>query len=89
MEHGLQHHRALNRGVRVDPGCAGSAAQFRISPPRDGGFIEPERQSSSLDESSIVLGTISDTILKNVIIFYREPIVLTQQLFRKSVTMPP
>jgi hypothetical protein len=88
MEHGLQHQSALNRGVRVDPGCAGSAAQFRISPPRDGGFIEPERQLSSRDESSIVLGSISDTILKNIINFYHEPIVLTQQLFWESTTMP-
>ena len=69
MEHGLQHQRALNRGVRVEPRCAGSAAEFRISPPRDGGFIEPERQLASRDESSIVLGTISDTIPKNIIIF--------------------
>jgi hypothetical protein len=54
---------------RQDPGCAGSAVQFRISPPRDGGFIEPERQLASRDERSIVLGPISDTKQENIVIF--------------------
>jgi hypothetical protein len=54
---------------RQDPGFAGSAVQFRISPPRDGGFIEPERQLASRDERSIVLGPISDTKQENIVIF--------------------
>jgi|GEM_PF-3471179 hypothetical protein len=69
MEHGLQHQSALNRGVRVDSGCAGSAAQFRVSPPRDGGFIEPESQSASRDESSIVIAPISNTIPEYMVVF--------------------
>jgi hypothetical protein len=69
MEHGLQHQRALNRGARVEPRCAGSAAQFRISPPRNGGFIKPERQSASRDEGSIVIAPISNTIPEYMVVF--------------------
>ncbi len=66
MEHGLQHQSALNRGVRVNPRCARSNALLRVSPPRDGVFIEPERQSASRDESPIVIAPISDTIPKYI-----------------------
>ncbi len=88
MEHGLQHQSALNRGVRVDPGCAWSAAKLRISPPRDGVFIKPERQSASRYESPIVIAPISDTIPEYIVIFCHGLIVPTQQLFWNSATMP-
>ena len=84
MEHGLQHQSALNRGVRVDPGCAGSAAPLRISPPRDGVFIKPERQLASRDERSIVIAPISDTIPENIVIFlswaYRTGAVIISEI---------
>jgi hypothetical protein len=88
MEHGLQHQSALNRGVRVDSGCAGSAAQFRVSPPRDGGFIEPESQSASRDESSIVIAPISNTIPEYMVVFLSWAYRTGPVIFWKSATMP-
>ena len=75
MINGFEAERTLDGEIGVDAWRARPRGWFRVTSRRDRVFVKPHGEAATVDQRTIVLAPITDTVAKNIEWFGHGPIV--------------